>query len=186
MRPAKSGRNPADFPILGMLRLSPSHGYDLCRGLGDRLGEIWTLRTSHIYALLAGLEKDGLVEHERVGQETRPTKKVFRITDVGNEVFLDWLRLPVEHVRDIRVEFLAKLHFSLLDSPSAAADLIGDQLGVCLRNEKRLREKMRLCGTVTEKAALDYRLAMMDATVAWLTRLRVPGNVKREEAALGG
>ena len=182
----KRGRNPADFPILGMLLHSPSHGYDLCHDLGDKLGEIWTLRTSHIYALLAGLEKDGLVQHERVGQETRPTKKVFRITAAGTEVFSDWLRSPVEHVRDMRLEFLAKLYFSLLDSPTAATDLIGDQLGVCLRNEKRLREKRRVCRTATEQAALDYRLAMMEATVAWLTRLRFPGKVKQKEATLGG
>ncbi len=186
MRPEKSERNPADFPILGMLRHSPSHGYDLCRELADRLGEIWTLRTSHIYALLSGLEKDGLVQHERVGQERRPTKKVFRITAAGQEAFMDWVRSPVEHLRDIRLEFLAKLHFSLVDSPSAAADLIGDQLGVCLRYEKRLREKRRLCKTATEQAALDYRLAMMDATVAWLTRLRNPDRSSRRDVAVVG
>ncbi|MFH0822055.1 MAG: PadR family transcriptional regulator, partial [Pseudomonadota bacterium] len=80
MNLVKEQRNPADFPILGILRRSPFHGYDLCRELDERLGEIWTLRKSHVYALLSGLEKDGLIQHERVGQETRPTKKVFSVT----------------------------------------------------------------------------------------------------------
>jgi PadR family transcriptional regulator, regulatory protein AphA len=180
MNQDKNQRNPADFPILGVLWRSPSHGYDLCRELGERLGEIWTLRNSHIYALLAGLEKDGLVAHQRVDQETRPTKKVFRITDAGRQVFLDWVRSPVENVRDVRLEFLAKLHFARQDSPSALADLIADQLGACLGSEKRLRDKRRLCRTATERAALDFRLAMVEATVMWLTRLRSPDPMARE------
>lgn len=180
MKQDKGQRNPADFPILGVLWRSPSHGYDLCRELGDRLGEIWTLRNSHIYALLAGLEKDGLVHHERVDQETRPTKKVFRITDAGRETFLSWMRSPVENIRDIRLEFLAKLHFARQDSPSVLADLIADQLGVCLANEKSLRDKARMCKTATERAAMEFRLAMVEATVVWLTRLRSSYQGNRE------
>jgi PadR family transcriptional regulator, regulatory protein AphA len=174
MKQQNSQRNPADFPILGVLSVSPSHGYDLCRELGERLGEIWTLRRSHIYALLAGLEKDGLVRHERVGQETRPTKKVYCITEEGIRTFLDWVRSPVEPVRDMRLEFMAKLHFARLESPSAVADLVADQLARCLGKEKYLREKRRFCKTTTERAALDFRLAMVEATVAWLSRLRTP------------
>ncbi|MGO9117830.1 MAG: PadR family transcriptional regulator [Desulfomonilaceae bacterium] len=62
----KKERNPADCPLLGVLTLGPAHGYDLCAELRERLGEIWILRTSHIYTLLTGLEKGGLVFHERL------------------------------------------------------------------------------------------------------------------------
>jgi PadR family transcriptional regulator, regulatory protein AphA len=183
MKPNKPHRNPAEYPILGALWRVPSHGYDLCRELSDRLGEIWTLRNSHIYALLAGLEKEGLVSHERIDQDTRPAKKVYRITEAGRQVFLDWVRAPVENIRDIRLEFLAKLHFARLNLPSLTADLISDQLGVCLRNEKCLRDKRRLCKTPTERAAMDYRLTMVEGTVAWLTKLRSPDNISQDETA---
>ncbi len=181
MKQEKNQRNPADFPILGVLWHAPSHGYDLCRELGDRLGEIWTLRNSHIYALLAGLEKDGLVHHERVDQDTRPAKKVFSITEAGRQTFLLWVRSPVTNMRDIRLEFLAKLHFARLDSSSAVADLIADQLAVCLGSEKRIRDRRRLCKTATERAAMDFRLAMVEATEAWLTRLRSSDLAARNE-----
>lgn len=62
----KEERNPAGYALLGVLTLGPAHGYDLCAELRERLGEIWILRTSHIYTLLTGLEKDGLVFHERI------------------------------------------------------------------------------------------------------------------------
>ncbi len=128
----------------------------------------------HIYALLAGLERDGLVRHERVDQETRPAKKVFSITDEGRLVFLVWVRSPVTSVRDIRLEFLAKLYFSRFDSPTALDDLVSNQLTVCRSNMKRLSNSRRLCKTDTERAALDYRLAMLNAVEAWLLGLCEP------------
>lgn len=167
-------RNPADYPVLGVLYLGPAHGYDLCRELRERLGEVWTLRTSHIYALLAGLEKDGLVRHDRVDQETRPAKKVFSVTDGGRLVFLAWVRSPVMNVRDIRLEFLTKLHFARFDSPTAVADLVTNQLSVCRSSQKRLKREETLCRTETDRAALDFRLAMLSATVEWLVKLLPP------------
>jgi PadR family transcriptional regulator, regulatory protein AphA len=173
-------RNPADFPVLGALCLGPAHGYDLCRELKDRLGEIWRLRTSHIYALLTGLEKAGLVRHERIDQETRPAKKVFSVTDEGRLAFLAWVRAPVMNVRDIRLEFLAKLHFARFDSPAAVEDLISAQLLVCRANSKRLTGARRLCKTDIEREALDYRLAVLNAVDAWLVGL---SGDRRTEAA---
>jgi DNA-binding PadR family transcriptional regulator len=164
-------RNPAHFPVLGVLYAGPAHGYDLCRELKERLGEVWKLRTSQIYALLAALESDGLVRHDRVDQKARPTKKVFSITDEGRLVFLVWVRSPVMSLRDIRLEFLAKLHFARFDSQTALVDLIANQLSVCRSNIKRLTNSRRLCKTDTERAALEYRLAMLKAVEAWLKGL---------------
>lgn len=174
MTKERNPRNPADYPVLGMLCRGEVHGYDLCRELRERLGEIWTLRTSHIYALLAGLEKDGLVHHERVDQESRPAKKVFSITDKGREVFLAWAGSPVTSVRDMRLEFLAKLHFAEFYTPAAVTDLIDDQLSVCRDNVRRLERNRRSCKTATERAALDYRLAMLHAVIDWLLSLGGP------------
>ncbi len=183
MRRAGRQRNAKEFPILGVLAQSPCHGYDLCRDLTRQLGGIWTIRTSHIYSLLSALEKDGLVSHVSVGQEARPAKKVYRITQEGLETFQDWVRSPVKPVRHMRLEFLAKLHFAALESPSVAADLVAEQLAHCLGREKALKKKLRLCKTPTERAALDFRLAMVEATVAWLTRLRVSVQAQAEATA---
>ena len=182
MQQKRETRNPADFPVLGTLYLGSVHGYDLYHGLSRRLGEIWRLHKSHVYALLAGLEKDGLVRHERIDQEAGPAKKVFTITDEGRTVFLTWVRSPVMNVRDIRLEFLTKLHFARCYSSTAAENLIANQLSVCQRNEKRLTNSRRLCKTETEREALDYRLTMLNAVQEWLLRLRKP----RQLGAGGG
>jgi PadR family transcriptional regulator AphA len=177
----KKTRNPADFPVLGILYRGPAHGYDLCRELREELGEVWTLRTSHIYALLAGLERDGLARHDRVDQQTRPAKKVFSITDEGRLVFLEWVRSPVMNVRDVRLEFLAKLYFNRFDSAAAVAELIARQLSVCRTTQQRLTKIRELYRTEAEREALDFRLAMLEATVEWLLRLLPPDNASLEE-----
>ncbi|MFH1116001.1 MAG: PadR family transcriptional regulator [Pseudomonadota bacterium] len=172
-------RNPAEFPVLGMLYTRPAHGYDLCRKLRQQLGEIWTLRTSHIYALLAGLERDGLVRHNCVEQGTRPAKKVFTITDKGRLVFWVWVRSPVMNVRDIRLEFLTKLHFARLDSFSTLEDLIANQLNVCRSGRRRLKKVRVLSETETEAVGLDFRVAMLSAAIRWLERL-LPSEVRED------
>ena len=121
------------------------------------------------------------MRHDRVDQETRPAKKVFNITDEGRLVFLEWVRAPVMNVRDIRLEFLAKLHFAGFDSTTAVADLIASQLSVCRSSQQRLRKNRALCRTETERAALDFRLAMLAATVAWLVRMQPSDRRQLEE-----
>jgi PadR family transcriptional regulator, regulatory protein AphA len=171
-------RNPAEFPLLGVLCLGPAHGYDLCTELRQRLGEIWILHTSHIYALLAGLEKDGFVFHERIDQENRPAKKVFRITPEGRTLFWTWMTSPVTNVRDIRMEFFAKLYFARLESHEVAAKLIDDQLKVCRDNAKRQMARKEASNVEAERSVLDYRLAMLKTTVACLRKTRAALSVK--------
>ena len=122
------------------------------------------------------------MRHERVDQETRPAKKVFSITDEGRLAFLVWVRSPVTNVRDIRLEFLAKLYFSRFESPTAFLDLVSNQLSVCRSNITRLTNSRRVCKTDTERAALDYRLAMLNAMEAWLLGL---GEPERHESGGG-
>ncbi|MCA1959811.1 MAG: PadR family transcriptional regulator [Desulfomonile sp.] len=164
-------RNQADFPVLGMLSLGPAHGYEICSDLRDRLGGTWRLRTSHIYAVLARLEADGLVVHERVGQETRPAKKVFSLTSAGRELFFQWLRSPVKGVRQLRLEFLAKLHFAEAQPNGTAAHLVKEQEAVFEANADRLKERINRVRSPTDRLALGFRLAMLDAAVTWLTAL---------------
>ena len=79
---------------------------------------------------------------------------------------------PVSNVRDIRMEFFAKLYFARLESHEVAAKLIDDQLKVCRENAKRQMARKEASNVEAERAVLDYRLAMLKATVACLRRTR--------------
>ena len=106
---AEQDRNPAEYAVLGAFERGPAHGYDLYQYLSENLGAIWTLGLSQVYALLSRLEQEGLITHQRQAQEKRPDRKNLDLTAMGVKIFKDWVRRPVPHVRDLRLEFLCKL-----------------------------------------------------------------------------
>src|SRR5438876_286581 len=88
------------FPILAMLASSPAHGYELKRELEHHFGAaLPPLNTGQIYTSLARLERDGLVDADRVAQDSRPNKRVYRLTDAGRVARADWVAQPTPGTR---------------------------------------------------------------------------------------
>ncbi len=101
----------SEYALLGALMTQPRHGYEIRAFLREGLGPTWHIPTSQLYAQLKRLEEQGHLFSSLEAQEARPSRRVFEITDKGREAFLSWVHEPVTHVRDLRVEFLAKLFF---------------------------------------------------------------------------
>ncbi|MBI5572552.1 MAG: PadR family transcriptional regulator [Desulfomonile tiedjei] len=161
-------RNPAEYPVLGVLTRGPAHGYDICRLLREGIGSIWRLGKSQVYALLIRLEREGLVRHERIGQENLPAKNIFSLTAQGEDVFQEWLDSPVHHVRDIRLEFLTKLWFAHQRGSEFEHNLIEKQLAVCQDKAARLKALRATSRTPIECRSAELRLAMVQAAVSSL------------------
>jgi PadR family transcriptional regulator, regulatory protein AphA len=166
-------RNPAEYPVLGILALGEAHGYDICLRLRKGIGSIWALGKSQVYALLSRLEREGLVDHERVGQENLPARNIFRITSTGEEVFKEWVGSPVNHVRDMRLEFLTKLWFARQVDPANERELIEKQLASVREMVQRLEALKAPCNTQIEFRSISFRLAVVRAAVSWLEELVV-------------
>jgi DNA-binding PadR family transcriptional regulator len=97
------------FPILAMLATSPAHGYELKRELEQHFGAaLPPLNTGQIYTSLARLERDGLVDVEGVAQDSRPNKRVYRLTPEGQAALDEWVTTPTPGTR-LRDEFFMKL-----------------------------------------------------------------------------
>lgn len=170
--------NAADYPILGVLALGPAHGYDVWRYIRDRLGGVWNLGRSQVYALLVQLERDALVYHERVEQTNLPSRKVYYLKDEGRVAFDAWISQPVQHVRDCRLEFPSKLHFAQKRSAGTASSLIQDQVAVCLRKRQQMEAARDRSTVEIQRQVLEYRLAVIDATIGWLKGLVVSKNAE--------
>ncbi len=160
--------NAADYPCLAVLSLAPAHGYDVWRYFRDNLGNVWSPGRSQIYALLAQLERDGLVYHERVDQANLPSRKVFYLTEKGHKVLDDWMSRPVDHVRDCRLELPGKLHFAAQHSEEKASRLIQDQVALFIEKRQKMADKRARCQTEIERQVMDYRISVMDVTLTWL------------------
>lgn len=79
--------NTLAYGLLGILANEPLSGYDLML----KMNLFWHTRHSHIYPLLAKLEKEGCVEFTLVEQSGKPDKKVYTLTQKGTEVVKEWL-----------------------------------------------------------------------------------------------
>jgi len=164
-------RNPAEFAVLGALHINKSHGYKLVKFLQDNLDEICWLGRSQTYALLAKLEQEGLVTHERIEQMNLPARKVFSITQRGQDTLDNWILAPVPHLRDLRVEFMIKLFFARLRSHDIETNLLSEQLDLYKSKLSRLvLLRLRASNRLMEDA-LDYRILMAQAACAWLESL---------------
>jgi DNA-binding PadR family transcriptional regulator len=98
---AEPERLPAtSYSVLGMLSFGDElSGYQLKKRADNLRFFYWSPAHSQIYAELRRLEKLGFVTRREVKQLRRPDKRLYRITDEGQEAFEAWLNeAPVEPV----------------------------------------------------------------------------------------
>ncbi|WP_324731997.1 PadR family transcriptional regulator [Pseudomonas paeninsulae] len=82
--------------ILILLESEPGSGYDLLKRFKDGLGYFWNAKHQQVYLELKKLNEAGWLEFEAQTQETRPDKKVYRLTPAGHTELLRWLAEPVQ------------------------------------------------------------------------------------------
>ena len=170
--PRERDRNPAEYLILGVLAGGNWHGYDLYQYLEQNLSLIWTLGRSQTYALLSRMEQAGLVAHKRQTQEKRPDRKTFSLAPAGRKIFNQWVKAPVEHVRDLRLEFLAKIHFLEKGDRKSVERLIEGQQEVCRDKLSRMAERKRSASSGMERLTYDFRQSQAKAALDWLQGLQ--------------
>lgn len=80
-----------EYAILGFLNYGPLSGYDLKKVFDISVQHFWPADQSQIYRTLSRLEDQSLVDVEVVNQVERPDRKVYHITEKGEEELLNWL-----------------------------------------------------------------------------------------------
>jgi len=127
-----------------------------------------------MYALLDRLEAEGLLSARLIPGETRPDRREYSITPTGSERFEQWCVTPVDHPRDMRQEFMAKLFFSRQAKKNISGELIASQIEVCNGWIAAIEAQTAALDNQEgfERAVLDYRLAQARSTLQWLEQCR--------------
>lgn len=120
-----------EHALLGVLATSESgagHGYDLARSFApdSPLGSVLHLEAGMIYHHVKKLEKLGWLRLISDGGR-RPGRRTVAITDEGRAELHRWLAEPVQHTREIRLEFLVKLYLALRLELITATRLVDEQ-----------------------------------------------------------
>lgn len=101
-----------EYAVLGILAAGPSHGFAISKQLaaGSQLGRVLTVRRPLVYRALDRLAETGYVEPVTTEKgDAGPNRVILSITPAGRRRLNRWLVEPVEHVRNLRIEFLLKL-----------------------------------------------------------------------------
>jgi len=120
--------------------------------------------------LLAKLEEADYVASELEPHGSRPPRKMLRLTARGREAFAEWVRNPVEHGRDFRLEFLAKLYFATQVSETATHELLDQQRVACQRWIGDLEMQVAASDPERpfERLVYQFRVTQIEAILRWL------------------
>ena len=126
------------FALLGLLAQEPRHGYDLKNAFETTLGGTWPLNIGQVYTTLSRLERDELVESQVVPQELLPDRKVYALTEAGQEELDRWLVEPTKGSIRLKDEFFIKLLVHQLVASDGAVALIWKQRQVYMQKLAQL------------------------------------------------
>ena len=169
--PQNAKREPTiEYALLGFLRERPMHGYEIHQKMGQPtgLGLVWHLKQSQLYALLGKLERWGYLSKRTEQRPSHPPRKVFELTALGQEQFLNWLENPVVHGRELRLDFLAKLYFVQREDSAILQRLIDRQRQTCRTWLQSGQPHIFDDEATYESLVHQFRVGQIDAMLDWL------------------
>ena len=163
-----------EFVLLGALLQRPKHGYEILQFLESALGSTWQVSTSQLYVLVKRLEREGLLESTMESQDNRPSKRVFSLTPAGRKAFLEWVHSPTEHVRELRVELLAKLFFFRHFAMKGGTELVDAQIKTLKEIRQGLLEKKDKEQDGFKRLVFGIKAMTIDTWLQWLRQEAEP------------
>ena len=153
--------------LLGVLSEGPAHGYDLKRVHDERFPGARPLAFGQVYAALAKLEKDGLVEVAETLRDGGPERTTYAITPLGRDELDTWLA-TAERAGPYPADDLVRKTVTALHTGADAAGFLRGQRSVHM---DRMRELTALQQETTDngaRIAMDHTLSHLDADLTWL------------------
>ena len=151
--------------LLGLLQAGPRHGYDLKRAYDERFGHDRPLAYGQVYATLARLLRNGLVEVESEPGDG-PDRKRYAITEAGVSDVEQWLTHPEKPEPYLQSTLYTKVVLALLTGHDAA-DVLDTQRTEHLRLMRELTRR-KADGDLADQLVCDHALFHLEADLRWL------------------
>ena len=161
----------AELAVLSLIAEQPRHGYEIEQVIEERGMRDWTeIGFSSIYYLLKKLEREGLVESQLTETDRGPARKVFQITQTGEEArhaaLLDVLSVPQPRQAGLAVG-LGNLAGVAPDEALAALRSYRHALNAQLATIQARWESQRPVPYFVD-ALFDYSITMLRAEIEWV------------------
>jgi DNA-binding PadR family transcriptional regulator len=161
-----------ELAILGLLKESSMHGYQLKKRLSDTLGSFWQVSYGSLYPALKRLQREEAVEmifpREQVGRR----KNVYRITEKGEALFAELLERAGQEANDdgfqVRFAFFQYLkpetRIRLLERRRTYLEGKGSTMRQALQHYKEAIDGYTL-------SLMNHQLAATETDIRWLDEL---------------
>ena len=171
MSRTKTELSAAEYAILGLLRQAPAHGYRVAQRFapGQDLGAVCPMDQSNVYALLHGLDEQGLIAGQRESAGQRPPRTVFHVTPTGEAVLDVWLGEPAGPLHRMRKDLLLKLFLIGNRGADEANRLLAQQIEVFAHYADELdAEVASLEPESLERLLAESKRASLVGVMDWL------------------
>lgn len=153
--------------LLALLYERPRHGYELKTGFDELVQSMWPLNAGQVYTTLDRLERDNLVASPGNDKKDR---KLYTITEQGEETLWAWLREPVERslLKDeFYFKYLCASHVDYEDKQQ----MIQAQKQTMIKDVLHLthmKQQMNRSGNDTMRMLVEGALLHLEADIKWL------------------
>jgi DNA-binding PadR family transcriptional regulator len=184
----------AQYVILGLLKERPMHGYEIKQRFERISGLFWKVSYGSLYPALRKLSHEGYIVPQQAGEDNAG-RKVFHLTDAGENALLSWLREAGNNDgmnRNSRNEFMLRLTFFTYLPKTEAEALIRTRLKSvnCKQDEllKKITEIHRRNeqGDYYKLAMLEYIFRTVRTEKAWLEDLLAGKEMPTADTDNGG
>ncbi len=187
-----------ELPILGLLKESPLHGYELKKRLNETLGHVWGVSYGSLYPALARLERTGAIEvvdppatapagipipatgsiagEAAAARLRRPTlrrsgrtRKAYRLAAAGQALFSDLLRAETVSGTDENRAFALKLAFCRHLDPPARLEIL--QHRKVQLAEKLARGRQAKASDRYTRALIEHETVTAERDLEWVDSL---------------
>lgn len=156
----------SSLTLLGLLEREPSYGYDLKRDYDRLFGREKPLPSGQVYATLARLDRDRLIEAHGTESGGGPERKRYAVTPDGRIALLDWLRQPEPPAPLSQTTIFVKTVLALLLGKDAGRYL-DDQRAAHLERMRQLTRVPRQ-SDLAEALLVDHAIFHLEADLRWI------------------
>jgi DNA-binding PadR family transcriptional regulator len=155
------------YTLLGLLAEGAAHGYDLKRKYDSRFPAAKPLAYGQVYANLARLERDGLVEVAETSHQGGPERTVYALTATGASSLHTWLEQS-EPAGPCPADDLVRKTVTALHLGSDAGDFLRRQRTTHLDMMRDLVSLRRDIRDPSARISVDHTIFHLDADLRWL------------------
>jgi DNA-binding PadR family transcriptional regulator len=158
--------------LLGLLARRAMSGYDIKRFLKSLEWLLGNPSFSMIYPALHALLQDDLVSVEVVSHPSRPARKIYTITEAGEQALQEWIAQPPPSGVSTRA-FIQHLILAGDSSSDGLVAHLRQRQKVAAEQHSALEQAVQGLGEQAsqgEHLAIEYGLAIARTELAWLEK----------------